>query len=218
MRIMRLIATDGSYNLYAKVLDSAKVGGVPQHRDRLYIIGILKSADDKSFEFPEEFEHGGMASILEKKRPNETQIPPASQSTARDNLLAAMKAIMKDCEPATHPCIIDLDSTKWNWRYDESLCLTRSRGLSGGFFVTNRGRRLTVNEQMRLQAYNPNRIDTCCISERQLAGAVGNSMTVSVVERILLRALPAAGLVRSSALNRRWENRADAKKQLSKMF
>ena len=217
--IMKRIATDGCYNLYAKVFDSAKVGGVPQHRVRLYMVGILKSADDKSFEFPDAYDHGGLETILDKKpKKFEAQIPPVTQSTARKNLLAAMNEMMKDFNPTVHPCIVDIDSTKWNWRFNESLCLTKSRGSSGGFYVTNRGRRLTVTEQLRLQAYDPKRINMTCISERQLSQAIGNTMTVSVVERILLRALPAAGLVLSRDLNRRWENVSSAKAQLSRMF
>ena len=61
--IMKRIATEGCYILYAKVLDSAKVGGVPQHRVRLYMVGILKSADDKSFELPDTYDHGGLETI-----------------------------------------------------------------------------------------------------------------------------------------------------------
>ena len=216
--IMQQIRDEGSYNMYAKLMDSAKFGGVPQHRPRLFILGILKTVDKGTFEWPHEYEHPGLESILEPAASKPIEIPPSTQTTARTNLLAGLKAIQKQkLNPRKEPCILDIDSTNMNWRHDESLCLTRSRGSSGGYYVSNRGRRLTTNEQCRLQAYDPNRIIATCISQRQLCMAIGNAMTVSVVERIFARALPAAGLASTDGLKFRWESKTDAKRTLSTM-
>jgi len=121
-------------------------------------------------------------------------------------------------DPTKKACVLDIDSSKMNWRHDESFCLTRSRGSTGGFFISNRGRRLSIKEQLRLQAFDPNRIKLDSITERQLAQAAGNAMTVSVIERILLRALPAANLVPETDLRQRWENLSSAVKTLKSMY
>lgn len=43
------------YNVYWKVLNS-KNYGIPQHRERLFIIGIKKDIDNEKFDFPKPFE------------------------------------------------------------------------------------------------------------------------------------------------------------------
>ena len=55
---------------------------------------------------------------------------------------------------------------------------------------------------------------TVAVSDTQLAKQIGNTMSVNVVERLLARILPAAGLVKHGILVGRWENGAGAK-QLS---
>lgn len=45
------------YNVHYKVLNS-KDYGVPQNRERVYLIGILKELDNGKFEFPEGFDNG----------------------------------------------------------------------------------------------------------------------------------------------------------------
>merc|ERR1711920_1104939 len=52
------------------------------------------------------------------------------------------------------------------------------------------------------------------VSETQLGKQLGNTMSVNVLERLLVRVLPAAGLVKHGVLSDRWEN-GDAVKQLS---
>ncbi|CAK0883575.1 unnamed protein product [Prorocentrum cordatum] len=201
------------------MLDSAKVGGVPQHRQRIYLIGILKTVDDGTFEWPHEYKHGGMKTILDpKETPFKMVAPKATQTTACNNLIEAIEAIKKlSWDPTKKACVIDIDSTKMNWRHDESLCLTASRGRTGGYYVSNRGRRLRLNECLRLQAHNPKLIKIGKVSVNQMMAAAGNAMTVSVIERLMLRALPAAQLADSRMLQKRWEDLASATATLASM-
>ena len=89
-------------------------------------------------------------------------------------------------------------------------CITCSRG--DGHWVTNRGRRLTKAEMLRLQGMDPSKF-IVSVSEFQLGKQLGNTMSVNVLERIMTRLLPAAGLVNGS-LRDRWED-GSALKQLS---
>ena len=53
------------------------------------------------------------------------------------------------------------------------------------------------------------------VSPSQLGKQIGNAMSVNVLERLLVRALPAAGLVPSKKLEDRWET-GKAQIQLAK--
>merc|ERR1712194_464674 len=76
-----------------------------------------------------------------------------------------------------------------------------SRGA--GHWVTNRGRRLQKTEMMRLQGMNPTKFHVA-VSDTQLGKQLGNTMSVNVLERLFVRLLPAAKLVRAGALKDRW--------------
>ncbi len=64
------------YNVYAKMLNSAKVGGVPQNRNRIYIVGIAKKLDDGSFEWPHAYPHGGLDCVLDPRDDAYIIVPP----------------------------------------------------------------------------------------------------------------------------------------------
>merc|ERR1740121_2080166 len=87
---------------------------------------------------------------------------------------------------------------------DSSPCLTCNR--AGGHWITNRGRRLTKAEMMRLQGIaTPAEGFVQRVSDPQLGKQIGNAMSVNVLERIFVRLLPAAGLWPARQLQDRWE-------------
>lgn len=106
-----------------------------------------------------------------------------------------LKQIQQDGrDPFREPWVLDHDGT-WKFAtksFDCCQCLTRRRG--GGHWITNRGRRLTKQEMMRLQGMVPEDFKVT-VSEAQWGNQIGNSMSVNVLERILVRLLPKAGLV-----------------------
>lgn len=66
---------DAGYNSYWKVLN-AKDYGVPQNRERVYIISIRKDLDNKKFKFPEPFSSTiRLKDILEKEVDEKFYIP-----------------------------------------------------------------------------------------------------------------------------------------------
>ena len=52
---------------------------------------------------------------------------------------------------------------------------------------------MKVEEMMRLQGMNPSEFNLD-VTERQLAQQLGNAMSLNVLERIMFRLIPAAGL------------------------
>ena len=219
MWIINEISQTDHYNLYLKIINTNE-HGIPQSRPRLYIIGLAKKQDRGTFKFPDEIGHVGMSEILDgaKRAPTCKDVPPASQTTACRNFLQAMGEIVSQgLDPFKEPCIADLDSTKVSWKHNMSPCLTRTRGGMGGFWVTCRGRRFTVNEMLRLQGVSPRLLNLSVVSSRQMGLLCGNAMSCNVLERILFRALPAVSLAEQSHLLPRWETLALARATIADM-
>jgi len=204
--IIQALEAIGKYNVCTKLLDT-KEHGIPQSRRRIYIVGIRKRFDDGSFNFPEPVPRPSIELFLEPKPklPAKVTLPPASQGTARTNVLRTLKELKANgCSPLEVPYIIDCDSSPYRSKYlkEVSPCLTCSRG--GGHWVTSRMRRMTKPEMMRLQGMNPKAFKVA-VSDTQLGKQIGNAMSVNVLERLFARLLPACGLVRHGVLADRWQ-------------
>ena len=74
-------------------------------------------------------------------------------------------------------------------------CITKARGSAGGFWLTKLNRMTTISELVRVQcgAHRKLKIPDG-VSARQVGGMAGNAISVSVLVRLLSRALPAACL------------------------
>jgi len=204
--VMESLRALGKYNISWQVLDT-KEHGVPQTRQRVYIVGIKKSLDQGSFAFPEPIPHVSIEKFLEprKGRPAKTQLPPKRSGTARANVIKVLAKLEKEGQnPFLKPFIMDCDSTysRMTYKLDATPCMTCGR--RSGHWISNRGRRMTTGEMMRLQGMNPDGF-VQKVSDQQLGKQIGNAMSVNVLERIFVRLLPAAGLVPASKLQDRWE-------------
>jgi len=139
-----------------------------------------------------------------EKQTAEGNLPPIQSNTAYTNVRRALKELSAaGCNPLKVPYVVDCDSSgdRMKWMKETSPCITCSR--AAGHWVTSRGRRLTKNEMMRLQGMRPNKFQKA-VSERQLGIQIGNAMSVNVLERLFVRALPAAGLVSHNTLIDHW--------------
>eukprot|EP00420_Gonyaulax_spinifera_P000433 CAMPEP_0197944630 /NCGR_PEP_ID=MMETSP1439-20131203/125506_1 /TAXON_ID=66791 /ORGANISM="Gonyaulax spinifera, Strain CCMP409" /LENGTH=373 /DNA_ID=CAMNT_0043567883 /DNA_START=64 /DNA_END=1185 /DNA_ORIENTATION=+ len=205
--IIQALEALGTYNVYSKILNT-KDHGVPQNRRRVYFVGIKKTCDDGSFEFPEPVPRPSLELFLEpRKRPSPgSELPPKSQTTARANVQRALKEITaQGLDPLKEHFVVDCDSSGPRMKYvrDVTPCLTCSRGR--GHWVTSRQRRMTKAEMMRMQGMHPESFKVA-VSDTQLGKQIGNAMSVNVLERLFARALPASGMVRDGVLVDRWEN------------
>jgi DNA (cytosine-5)-methyltransferase 1 len=205
----------GDYKLYENILDT-KQHGIPHSRRRWYCIGIQEDFDNGTFKFPEKIPCPSINKFLERKSTKaiDTNLPPKSQGTARANVMKHLRKLKRsDSDPLKEPFIIDCDSSADRSKFvkDATPCITVSRGA--GHWVTSRGRRLLKAEMMRLQGMNPTEFKVA-ISEAQLGKQLGNTMSVNVLERIFVRLLPAAKLVRVNDVKDRWQS-GEALKKLS---
>ena len=130
--------------------------------------------------------------------------PPVTNKYAFGNVLVAEREMrQRGITPETHPCFVDLDCSKGGW-YDKFCpCITKSRG-GIGYWVTSLGRRLVKEEMMRFMGMNPQEF-VVVVSDTALGNQIGNSMSVNVLQRLLTRLLPAAGLIDASAITDHWE-------------
>lgn len=80
------------YNVYYKVLN-AKDYGVPQNRERLYLVAIRKDVDKGTFEFPEGFDNGvRLCDIMDDEVEEKYYI----KTEATEKVIAGI-AIKKEC-------------------------------------------------------------------------------------------------------------------------
>ena len=95
--------------------------------------------------------------------------------------------------PADEEVVLDIDSSLEysNVMVGRSPCMTRSRDQ--GFWLYRRGRRMNLQEQLRLQGMNAGM--EVVVSKKAMSQMVGNAMSQNILERILTRLLPSLNLV-----------------------
>jgi len=206
--ILKSLQQLGEYNIHHEILDT-KQHGVPHSRPRIYIVGIRQDVDRGTFAFPEPIPRPSMELFLDS-RPKSSVVaaglPPKRQGTAHRNVISSIRTLTREgSNPLKEPYTIDCDSSDYRakWMHDVSPCITCSRRQ--GHWVTSRGRRQLLTEMMRLQGMNPCKFRQV-VSDRQLGKQLGNTMSVNVLERLLVRLLPAAGLATAGGLRDRWED------------
>lgn len=205
LRVLEMIG-DGAYDLHLKLINTLD-HGVAQSRPRVYIVGVLKSCKQHDFNFPEELPHVSIENFLDapKKSPTMQDVPPAKSGTAKRNVVEVLKKLSKEGKnPFKNTYVIDADaSTRFrSVMHDRVMCMTRSR--AAGHWLTSRGRRMNIREMMALQGMDYDKFKQD-VTDRQLGCQIGNAMSQNVIERILTKLLPAAGLVSSKTrLVDRW--------------
>ena len=100
------------------ILDAAD-HGVPQHRPRLFIVGILKQWDRGTFEWPDSVGCVDLEAVLDRHDGHDglavsiSSKPPQTQAVARRNLGIALKRIIaKGKHPFRTNYVINVDSSK----------------------------------------------------------------------------------------------------------
>ena len=202
--VLRELYSLASYNIYWQMMDTQN-HGIPHSRPRYYFIGILKRWDRGTFTFPEPCRSRPLESFLENqvRRPTPLDLPPENQKVARANVIAFLEKMQaKGHDVLSETWTLDCDSSLYRAgaMHGVCCCLTRSRPL--GHWISNRGRRLTLLEHKRLQGISDD--FPVFIGEMEFRQHLGNSMSVNVLERLLVSLLPAAGLWDTSLLRDRY--------------
>lgn len=175
------------YNIHYKVLNSLEYGNVPQKRERIYIVGFL---DDLEFSFPDKLEaYKPLSEVLEK----DEDIDPSYFLS--DEMKKKRWARIKKEPP--FPSVWH-ENIGGNVSALPFSCALRAGG-SYNYLVVNGERRLTGREMLRLQGFPDSfKIDAPYTQVRKVAG---NSVTVTVIERIAENMIKALELNKSRLSN-----------------
>ena len=196
--------------------------GIPQHRQRVYIVGIRRDAVVAAapFTWPGPVKPKLLRAFLDQGtiRTTRSQCRRRLHNFVRESppglkrrLAAALRRAKRarvDTEDPSQPVLADVDASKPTLMRGRCPCITRARG-STGFLLLPQGRRLSIAERLRLQGLPTSilrhRVASGC-NDRQLGAMVGNAMSLNVLERVLVRLLPACGLAPGISLTDRWQS------------
>ncbi len=204
-RLRNATLQDGrrAYTLWTKKLN-CKYHGVAQSRPRFFIVGVRQDcleASGRTFRWPASVQTPPLESFLDDPPPQGGRPRMPSSRTHLSNMLKAMKFIRGRGGDLNGPWVADLGTGRELARpmCNVSPCLTASRCKSGGHYLFCRGRFMTTREMMRLQGIDPDRLSKAeGVLESHFRHMIGNSFTVTVMERLLNRVLLAIGFLNKS--------------------
>ena len=156
------------YNIHYKVLNS-KDYGIPQSRDRLYIIGILKTKQKKDFTFPPKCKMHDILSYVDINNNNKDEIKESNIELFK-NIPNDSVFIDVGFRKAKYP-----NSNKW------APCITAQPNM----WCVPKNRKASIKEYLKLQGFPEIYKKPDNVSEHQLKIKIGNSMTVNVIEKLL---------------------------------
>lgn len=190
-----------NYKVFTTVLDS-RDHCVPQVRKRCYCVAIRADCARRPFTWPDKQPIVDINSIWGPESASDVpgRLPTNDGSKdARNHAIKAYRyAYSTGHDPRIVPVMVDIDATPRFGTYGISFArtLTRTRGGSGGPWVSSRGRRVSITEMMKLQGYIETDIpwETAGLTKRQIGQMLGNSVSVPVVGAILSDAMYSAGV------------------------
>lgn len=176
------------YHIKSEVLNTMKYGGVPQNRERIYIVGFRNKKHAERFNFPEPIVlKTKVVDLLEENVPEKYYYQPHSTlyKELKDKVVS--------------------NGTVYQWRRKyvrenkKGVCptLTANMGMGGHNVPIIRDkkgiRKLTPMECLRLQGYPKNYKLPTGIADSRLYKQVGNSVSVPVIRRIAKEIAKAMG-------------------------
>jgi site-specific DNA-cytosine methylase len=169
--------------------------GLPQHRPRVYIIGLLRASmrpGVSKFAWPRPTRTCELASLLDRSA---LRLMPTAPSAKRN-----LAKLLAEVGRTNTPTALDIFASQPRAVIGKVPCLTRTRAGAGGFYITGVGGLLTTKEMLRLQGLPDHFVDTARaagISHRQLRQMIGNAMSVNVLVALLRSVMAALDLDQS---------------------
>ena len=190
------------YRVFWRLLNSQN-HGVPQHRPRVYVIGLRKDAQVCKFKWPAKTQQTDLGLFLRTQMqdwPGQAAPPrPMSKTNAR-NLALGLQTLRQDgLNPEATDAVIDIGhgrKGKVAMMIGRCPAITRTRAATQDYYLTSMRRRLSESELMSLQGLKPHEAKIFHgISRRQKMMMVGNGMTINVLTGVLRQSLRATGLI-----------------------
>ena len=167
-QILMKLNNNNIYNIHYKVINT-KDYGIPQSRDRLYIIGILKSKQKKDFIFPSKCEMHDILSYVDVDNNNVDKIKESNIELFK-NIPSDSVFIDVGFRKAKYP-----NSNKW------APCITAQPNM----WCVPKNRKASIKEYLKLQGFPETYKKPDNVSVHQFKIRIGNSMTVNVIEKLM---------------------------------
>lgn len=168
------------YHLKYQVLNSMEYGNIPQNRERIYVVGFLDENSYNKFEFPEQIER--TVKIQDITKPFEKKEEKYYYENSK--YYPMLKESMNNKETVYQLRRVYVRENKSN----VSPTLTANMGTGGHnvpLIIDDFGiRKLTPRECLLLQGFPEDFKIPEKMSNGQLYKQAGNSVTVTVIERI----------------------------------
>lgn len=191
-----------NYRVFMKILD-AKDFKVPQRRRRLFLVAIRKDSLKRKFTWPQPTGTCTLESVLDAWKPADCagRLPMGQRAKALAKKAFA-KIHAKGVNPLKTACAVDIGCSEkfLSHGIDIAPTLLRSRAGSGGFWLSSRGRKMTLTELAKISGFRPAELQgytAAGVSHCQLAQMFGNSVPVPLMGAVLTSGMLAAGLVTS---------------------
>jgi len=179
--ILTLLQGLPGYTIHHKILNTCHYG-LPQHRERIYFVGILSSKARKEFVFPSPvpLKKTIQQHILEKK----TVPQPPTRSLLTDHKKRLLHDLVRHgkIDSLEEPWLVNLNVSEYKRtgaRKGICPCLLAGEGGNCVYYMTSIQRRLSPREYLRLQGF-PDSFKIC-VPERFIYKQAGNSMSVNVL-------------------------------------
>ena len=199
------------YNVYWKLVNTEDFG-VPQHRERVYIVGIRRDLQVNHFQWPMEFKESiSLKQLLGDCVPSEKrnlrnmthdEDGVALNNTVRKNLQQFQDFLDKNPAKQILDFIVDLGGSKANWMQNRCPCLTASRCKGKHGYWWHQGQRfLKPRDFFLLQGVWPGAYKPGDVQEFQrfpqniLGNMIGNAMSVCVLRRLARSIFQARGIL-----------------------
>ena len=167
--ILSILKNLDIYDVYWKVVNS-KDYGIPHCRDRLYIIGIQKNLSKYNFEFPKKKQMRDIKEFIDLND-NTIMVKKECNYELFNNIPNDSVFIDIGFRKAKFP-----NSNKW------APCITAQPNM----WCVPKNRKANIKEYLSLQGF-PTEDFVQNISDHQFKKKIGNSMTVDVIEELLLQ-------------------------------
>ena len=176
--ILDILNSLNLYNIHWKVINS-KDCGIPQCRDRLYIIGISRQYSKTDFLFPEKKQMKNIKDFIDDTDNTIMEIKECNE-TLFNNIPNDSVFIDIGFRKAKFP-----NSNKW------APCITAQPNM----WCVKKHRKANIKEYLSLQGFPTEKI-VQNISDHQFKKKIGNSMTVDVIEGLLINCFKSINIIK----------------------
>lgn len=180
-------------------MNTSVVAGIPQHRERIYIVGMWRSLAERpngfKFTWPTPVSAPPLSRFLS---PNTAPAKMPQAGSALESLLKMWGEVKEkqgdDPQHVMYSMDVCASEAFGTYMREASPTITRARAGVGGYFLSAWRRMMTQEDLRKLQGF-PANTRRGHATDRQFQMMLGNAMTVPVLARVLYMVLNAAGYI-----------------------